>query len=347
MYGKHHRPQPSEVQILLCVKHGWLWAPTWCPLVADISQQASGEALKPIVFRKILKRRVSQVLEREVRRPSLEDHQRLVDGLRAALVFLNGRKLSWAAFSEMGYSLSCPGRHAPNLLVSLGQLMGAAQAINVIFGYAEEAPAPCFCSMCWRFVLSGNKHCRAHRVPVGGTSEEQSHQSRPGSDNYWFGRKLAPQFAEHVRRLSNQARKERLRSWWKEAIEAAQIVPWLERHRPLAWQLVVRRVGRLEGTAVLPALIQALDDHDLEVGVLREQRSVFHRYLLDDRKLVFDLLLRAEAWLGAAAERRASWGGSRVGAGRPEKRLKRPTVEVEMPLSSQELPGDLLLHQAN
>lgn len=331
MYGKHHRPQPDEVEFILCIKHGWLRVPMWRPFVADISRQASAEALRPIIFRRILKEHVSQVLERVVRCPNLADYQWLVDGLNSALAFLNGRKLSWVTFSEMGHALISPGRASPDLLVSLGQLMGAAQAINVIFGYAQEAPVPCFCSMCWRFVLNGNKHCRVHRVPIGGVSEEQSHQLRPRSDDYWFGRKLSPQFTEHLRRLSNQARKEKLRSWWKEAIEAAQIVPWLERYRPLTLQLVVRRVGRLEGAAVLPTLIQALDDHDLEVGVLREQRSAFHRSLLDDRKAVFDLLLRAEAWLGAAAERRAGWGGSRVGAGRPEKRLKRPALEIEMP----------------
>lgn len=321
---------PSELEVKLCIRHGWLRVPMWLPLVADISQQAAVEALKPIVFRKILKRRVSQTLEREMRRPSLEDHQRLVDGLNSALVFLNGRKLGWEAFGKMGDSLSFPGRTSPDLLMSLGQLMGAGQAINEILGY-KTTPARRFCSMCWRFVLSGKKHCRAHQVPIGVASEKLSHQLRSGSDNYWFCRKLSPQFTEHLRRLSNQARKEKLRSWWKEAIESTQIVPWLERHRPLAWQLVVRRVGRLEGAAVLPSLIQALDDHDLEVGVLREQRSAFHRSLLDDRKAVFDLLLRAEAWLGAAAERRAGWGGSRVGAGRLEKRLKRSAVEIEMP----------------
>ncbi|WP_417663133.1 hypothetical protein [Pseudomonas sp.] len=314
MYVKHHPPPADELEIILGVKHGYLRVPIWRPLVADILQQATVEALKPIVFKRVLKRHVSQVLERMVRCPSLTDQQRLVDGLSSALVFLNRQELSWGAFGEMGHSLSFPGRTSPDLLVSLGQLMGAGQAINEILGY-KKTPVRRFCSMCWRFVLSGKKHCRAHQVPIGGASEKLSH----GPDNYWFCRKLLPQFTEHVRRLSNQARKEKLRSWWKEAIEDAQVIPWLERHRPLTWQLVVRRVGRLEDAAVLPALIQALDDHDLEVGVLREQRSAFHRSLLDDRKAVFDLLLRAEAWLRAAAERRGNWGGSRVGAGRPAR----------------------------
>lgn len=315
MYVKHHPPPPDELEIILGVKHGYLRVPMWRPLVADILQQATVEALKPIVFRRVLKRHVSQVLERMVRCPSLTDQQRMVDGLSSALVFLNRRELSWGAFKEMGHSLSFPGRSSPDLLVALGQLMGAGQAINEILGY-RKTPVRRFCSMCWRFVLGGRKHCRAHQVPIGGASEELS----PGPDNYWFCRKLLPQFTEHVRRLSNQARKEKLRSCWKEAIEGAQVIPWLERHRPLTWQLVVRRAGRPEGAAVLPTLIQALDDHDLEVGEPREQRSVVHRDLLSNRKDVFDLLLRAEAWLGAAAERRASWGGGRVGAGRPEKR---------------------------
>jgi len=96
------------------------------------------------------------------------------------------------------------------------------------------------------------------------------------------------------------------------------VVPWLERHRPLVWQFVVGHLANLKADAVLPVIIQALDEHNLEVGALREQRAAFHRSLLDDRKAAFDLLLRAEAWLGAAAERRAGWGG-REGAGRPRK----------------------------
>lgn len=328
MYGEHRRPQPDEVELILCVKHGWLCVPMWRPLVADISRQALTEGLRPIMFRRILKRHVSQVLARVTRSPSFADCQPLVDGLNSVLAFLEGRKLSWARFSEMGKTLVSSGGLSPDLLVSLGQLMGSAQAVNVIFGHAEEAPEPCFCAMCWRFVLNGNKHCRLHRVPIGGIGDERSHQLLQRSDDYWFGRKLSPQFTDRLRRLSSHARKEKLRSCWKEAIETAQIVPWLVRFRPLTLQLVAGRVGKLEGIAVLPALIQALDDHCSEAGVLREQRAAFHCSLLDDRKAIFDLLLRAEAWLGAAAERRASWGGSRVGAGRPEKRLKAAAVGV-------------------
>lgn len=50
-----------------------------------------------------------------------------------------------------------------------------------------------------------------------------------------------------------------------------------------------------------------------------EQREALHRDLVDDHAAVFDLLLRAEAWFGAAAERRAGWGGGRAGAGRPAR----------------------------
>lgn len=326
MYGKNHRLQPDEVELILCVRHGWLRVPMWRPLVVDLSRQALTEGLRPIMFRRILKRHVSQVLASLMPSPGFADCQRLVDGLNSVLAFLKGRKLSWARFSEMGKILVSSDGSSPDLLVSLGQLMGSAQAVNVIFGHAEEAPEPCFCAMCWRFVLNGNKHCRLHRVPIGGISDERAHQLPQRSDDYWFGRKLSPQFADRLRRLSSHARREKLRSCWKEAIETAQIVPWLERFRPLTLQLVAGRVGRLEEMAVLSALIQTLDDHGSETGVLGEQRAAFHRSLRDDRKAIFDLLLRAEAWLGAAAERRASWGGSRVGAGRPEKRLKAVTV---------------------
>ncbi|AYF88818.1 hypothetical protein D6Z43_17325 [Pseudomonas sp. DY-1] len=110
-----------------------------------------------------------------------------------------------------------------------------------------------------------------------------------------------------------------MRSQWREAIEIVRVAPWLERYRPHVWQFVIERVGRPGGAFMLPTLIRALDDHSLEIGEMREQRADFHRDLVDDLTAVFDLLLRAEAWLGAAAERRDNWGGGRAGAGRPAK----------------------------
>jgi hypothetical protein len=169
--------------------------------------------------------------------------------------------------------------------------------------------------MCWRYVLGAGKHCRKHRVPAGGSIG----QSSLVSDGYWFGRKLSQQFNDHIRVLSNQARKEKLRSQWKEAIGIARVTPWLERYRPRVWRFVVERVGRPNEASVLPAIVRVLDEHGPEFGEMLEQREALHRGLADDRAAVFDLLLRAEAWLGAAAERRDGWGGSRVGAGRPVK----------------------------
>ncbi|SDI29240.1 hypothetical protein SAMN05216272_107322 [Pseudomonas panipatensis] len=314
MHAEGIQRQLEEIEFVLCMRYRWLRVPAWRPLVADIARQAATEALKPIIFRQVLRRHTSRVLEGIERCSDIADRQRLIDGLCSVLVFLNGRKLSWESFSELGHSLSLSPA-SPDLLVSLGQLMSLAEAINVVLGYANDPPRPRFCAMCWRFVLSGEKYCRTHRVPVSGTGW----QGRQGHDSYWSGRKLLPQFNDGIRKLSSQARKEQLRSHWKEVVEAAQIVPWLERHRPLVWQFVMGHLANLEGGAVLPVIIQALDEHNLEVGALREQRAAFHRSLLDDRKAAFDLLLRAEAWLGAAAERRAGWGGGREGAGRPRK----------------------------
>lgn len=317
MEGKRHLLQVDELEFMLSVKHGWLRVPALRPLMADIAQQAAAEALKPIVLKQILKRHVIAYLGSEMRCTDAANHQLLVDGLKSVLSFLSGRRLSWAAFSEMGQSLSCPDGSPSDFLVSLGQLMGMVQPINELFGHAHEASTPTFCSMCWRLVLTGGKYCRVHRVPISGTSESQQLPSRPGTDNYWFGRKLTPLFAEHIRELSIQARKAKLRSSWKESAETRQTIPWLMRYRPLAWQLVVEKMGIPDEALAVPILIQVLDAHDTEGAMLRAQREAFHGTLREDRRAVFDLLLRAEAWLGAASERRSSWGGIRGGAGRP------------------------------
>lgn len=316
MSANRHRWQEDALVLHLCTSHGWLRVGLWRSLVADISWHVGIEALKPIVFRRILKRHVSEQLEKVERCSGLPDAQELIEGLRSASSFLSGRDLSWELFAEKGRSLSCvPSHSSLPALVSLGKLMALGPAINVLFEYVEAPPAPCFCGMCWRFVLNGEKYCRTHRVPAGKTGQ----QGRLDHDDYWFGRKLLPQFAEYIRRLSSQARSEKLRSQWKAVTD---IAPWLERYRPLVWRFVVGRTGKPEDASVLLSVIQALDEHNLEVGVLNEERAVFHSSLLLDRKAIFDLLLRAEAWFGAVAERRASWGGRRVGAGRPEKSVR-------------------------
>lgn len=313
----------NALEFQLCKSHGWWRVGMWRSLVVDISRQAVKEALKPIHFRQLLKRHVSERLEEVELYSGLPDGMPLVDGLRSVGSFLSGRELSWEAFAEKGRSLSClPSRSSLPALVSLGQLMALGPAINVFFEYVEAPPAPRFCGMCWRFVLSGEKYCRAHRVPVSKAGE----QGRRDHDDYWFCRKLSPQFADYIRRLSSQARSEKLRSQWKGVTD---IAPWLERYRPLVWRFVVERTGKPEEASVLPIVIRVLDEHRLEVGELNEQRAVFHNSLLADRKAIFDLLLRAEAWLGAAAERRSKWGGKRVGAGRPVK-----AVDQRVSLSS-------------
>ncbi|NRH26049.1 hypothetical protein [Pseudomonas sp. MS19] len=316
MYANKILWQEHALELHLCKSLGWQRVGMWRPLVVDISRHSVKEAMRPLLFKKILKRHIREQLEGVERCSGLPGGQRLIDGLRSADAFLSGRELSWEAFADKGRSLSnLPGHSSTSALVSLGQLMAMAPAINVFFEYAKAFPAPGFCTMCWRFVLSGEKYCRIHRVPVGGAVQ----QSQRDSDSYWFGRKLSPQFDEQLRRLSGHARREKLRSQWKAVTD---IAPWLERYRPLVWRFVVGRTGIPEKASVLPSVIRALDEHSLEVGVLNEQRAVFHSSLLADRKAIFDLLLRAEAWLGAAAERRANWGGRRVGAGRPVKAVR-------------------------
>ena len=99
-------------------------------------------------------------------------------------------------------------------------------------------------------------------------------------------------------------------------------------------RLYPTRIEVVADDALIASHVRLLDrdqvsyDWQHYLPLIERKRVAFHCSLLDDRKAIFDLLLRAEAWLGAAAERRASWGGSRVGAGRPEKRLKAAAVGV-------------------
>lgn len=296
----------------LCKAHGWRRVKGWVPLVVELSEQAAKETLRPVHFRLALKKHVSALIVEVEAHAELPEGARLIHELSSACTFLSGRELRWATFAKQGRSLS---DSALASIVSLGQLMALGPEIKVFYGHKASPPSRRFCAMCWRYVLSAGKHCREHRVPAGG-STGQSSQAR---DGYWFGRKLSPQFNDHIRVLSSHARRETLRSRWREAIEIARVIPWLKRYRPHVWRFVVERVGRPDEASVLPAIVRSLDDHGLEFGQMLQEREALHRDLMDDRTALFNLLLRAEAWLGAAAERRASWGGGRVGAGRPAK----------------------------
>ncbi len=314
--GQAEGRKVSPLASYLYLAHGWWLVNEWLPLVVDLSERAAKETLRPVHFRLALKKHVSALIAKVEAFADFPDGSRLISELRSAYAFLSGRDLRWETFAEQGRCLSCVSSGSPlDSIASLGQLMALGPAINAFYGH-REAPSPRrFCAMCWRYVLGPGKHCRKHRVPAGGSIG----QSSLVSDGYWFGRKLSQQFNDHIRVLSSQARKEKLRSQWKEAIGIARVAPWLERYRPRAWRFVVERVGKPDEASVLPAIVRALDEHGLEFGEMLEQREALHRGLADDHAAVFGLLLRAEAWLGAAAERRDGWGGSRVGAGRPVK----------------------------
>lgn len=299
----------------LCKAHGWWRVKEWLPLVVELSEHAAKETLRPVHFRLALKKHVSARIAKIEAFTDFPDGPRLVGELCSASIFLSGRRLRWTAFAEQGRSLSCTSNGSPPLIVSLGQLMALGPEIKVFYGHKASPPSRRFCAMCWRYVLGAGKHCREHRVPAGGST---GHSSQAG-DGYWFGRKLSPQFNDHIRVLSSQARSEKLRSQWREVIGIARVVPWIERYRPHAWRFVVGRVGRPDEASVLPTIVRALDDHGQEFGEVLDRREALHRDLATDRAAVFDLLLRAEAWFGAAAERRASWGGGRAGAGRPAR----------------------------
>lgn len=304
--------QVNSLVFHLCKVHGWWRVKAWVPLVVELSEQAAKETLRPVHFRLALKKHVSALIVEVEAHAELPEGERLIHELSSACTFLGGRELRWATFAKQGRSLS---RSALAPIVSLGQLMALGPEIKVFCGHKASPPSRRFCAMCWRYVLGAGKHCREHRVPAGG-SAGQSSQAR---DGYWFCRKLSPQFNDHIRVLSSHARRETLRSRWRKAIEIARVTPWLKRYRPHAWGVVVGRVGRPDEGSVLPAIVRALDDHGPEFGEMLEQREALHRDLVDDHAAVFDLLLRAEAWFGAAAERRAGWGGGRAGAGRPAR----------------------------
>lgn len=310
--GEVEGRQVSLLASYLYLAHGWWLVDEWLSLVVELSDQAAKETLRPVHFRLALKKHVSALIVKVEAHAELPEGARLIQELSSACTFLSGRELGWATFAKQGRSLS---RSALAPIVSLGQLMALGPEIKVFYGHKASPPSRRFCAMCWRYVLGAGKHCREHRVPAGG-SAGQSSQAR---DGYWFCRKLSPQFNDHIRVLSSHARRETLRSRWREAIEIARVTPWLKRYRPYVWWFVVERVGIPDEASVLPTIVRALDDHGLEFGEMLKQREDLHRDLMGDRTALFNLLLRAEAWLGAADERRAGWGGGRVGAGRPAK----------------------------
>ncbi len=221
--------QVGPLVFYLCQAREWMPVNEWFPLVVDLLGQAAKGALRPVHFRLTLKKYVSELLAKIEAFADFPDGPRLINELRSACTFLSGRELKWATFAKQGRSLCCASSCSPlDSIVSLGQLMALGPAINVFYGHGAAPPSRKFCAMCWRYVLGRGKHCRAHRVPAGGAIGRSSRTR----DGYWFGRKLTSRFNEQISILSGQARREKLRSQWKEAVEIARVAPWLERYRP-------------------------------------------------------------------------------------------------------------------
>ncbi|MDT4851859.1 hypothetical protein FQZ97_860650 [compost metagenome] len=180
--------------------------------------------------------------------------------------------------------------------------MVMGQALNVEFGRAPEPARPAFCALCWRFKMVTSKYCSLH------SPRSLQHAEDLSSDGYWFARRLLPLFAVWQQRLVRDDRKLKLRSEWRHAVATGLVGQWVRLRRPRVFELISRVEGSVGN---LRALVDALDQVGSESVGERLLRAEFHILLKDDLSVVFSMMSRAEAWLGAQSERRGRWGGAR------------------------------------
>jgi hypothetical protein len=313
----------KRLQMLLAIKHGWMRVPAVAQCVESLARLGAERAITPRVFKAVLREANASMLEPGPARAQQLFGKAFVLNLLEVEAFLASKTLSWQTISDYGASLAARSRRKHDYFVSLGQLMVIARSINTELEWARPAAVPTFCGMCWRFTMTDRKYCPMHS-PVaaaaeggGGRRRETGNETIGLGGTYWSARKLLPMFEAQVRTLRGVDRKQLLRSSWRDFAAHGDVSLWLLMHRPHVYGVVASNVADVGPDAAIPALVQALDSVPGESRQERNARRVFHGYLEDDAAAVFDMVLRAEAWLSAANERTSRWGGARAGAGRP------------------------------
>jgi hypothetical protein len=325
--GSNHRAadrswSAKHLQFLLSVR-GWMRVPSVAQCVESLAHLGSERAITPRVFKTVLRHANASLLEFGPARAQQMFGRDFAMSLLEVDAFLASSTLSWQTIADYGASLAARSRRKHDYFVSLGQLMVLARSINAELQWTRPVAMPTFCGMCWRFTMTDRKYCPMHSPApsvegVGHIRQRKmADESTASSDTYWAARKLLSTFTTRLRVLRGVDRKHLLRSSWKVFVARGDMGLWLLLHRPHVYEAVALPLADVGPDELVATLVRVLDSVPTESRQERQARQVFHHYLDDDLVAVFEMVLRAEAWLSAAHERRSKWGGARVGAGRP------------------------------
>ncbi len=315
----------KDFQVLLSVKYRWVRVRSVAHAVDALAQRGAAQAITPRVFKSVLREVNSTLLAVDPARLQQAFGKAFLATLEEVDGFLASRTLSWQTISDYGVRLIARSRRRHDYFVSLGQLMVLARDINREMEWSRWPSSPDFCRMCWRFTMTDHKYCAIHRPGVSASPHgrapvaETTLNKLAPRDTYWSARKTRSTFSTQVRKLQSLARKHLLRSSWKASAARGDVSLWLLMNRPRVYAMCTAALRRVGTDEAISTLVDVLDCVPGESRQERGIRSVFHSYLAGDVAAMFDMTLRAEAWLAAVEERRVQWGGARAGAGRPRR----------------------------
>lgn len=306
----------TRLSVVLHIKYRWVRVLDILGTIKSLELAGGVKAVTLMRFKRIL----AELIGRELRtkRVGLGEAENLRFHAIAEDVakFLNSKTLSWEKIEEYGQELASGRNGGFDYFISLGQLMMLCRVINVVLGWKPEPWTPSFCSVCWRFVMSNRKYCSKHaQVDYSGLLQwdRSDAVSERGPDNYWSARRLAPSFLQSLRSIALVDKRELRRSGWRDAISRGDVANWLKSHRPMVYGFLEPKIRSASPEDVMYLLIAELDFVEGESAIENRRRADFHEQLVGNRRDVFDMVQRAEAWFSAQAERRSNWGGVRRG----------------------------------
>lgn len=306
----------TGLSFVLCSKYCWLRVPVVLVAIKNIELAGGKKAVTPREFKAILAELNERVLRGNISGPYGSEGRQFVSIAEEVSEFLNSKTLSWEKIAEYGRELESSRSGGFDYFVSLGQLMMLCREINIVLGWMPKPWAPSFCDVCWRFVMGKRKRCSIHtQVDYSGflRGSKSDAEREACRDNYWSARRLAPTFLQNLRFISSVDKRELRRSGWRDAISRGDLADWLKRNRPIVYGLLESEIRNAPLGGIVPLLVERLDYVEGESLVEKKCREEFHAKLVSNRRDVFDMVRRAEAWLSAQAARRSNWGGVRKG----------------------------------
>ena len=244
------------------------------------------------------------------------DNRDVQDSLKTFKSKLEAKGLTWQCIRSASEGLSVSGSAFDDFLKALDFLLERAVHF-ALFPIARVQ----YCSRCWRLVTGGHKRCQMHasdkRAPRAPVSSGTTASSAPASARVLEGRsrsrsfsyRLGIEFVQSCEAFEKRARTTKQRDSWRLSLCGGEHWIWLEANRPmLIRHLLDPEMRRL---ADIPDICRRLNVDSFSREKSDALTDTFYADFANDHAYVFNMLLRAEAWL-VAAQPRLVRGGKRA-----------------------------------